>query len=257
MTAADLERYVYQDDAPLSDPPGVHHRRVPRYDLAAGIPICGFTGVNGAGKTLLAVQSAICDMARGRTVYSTVPIASMWGRSLPIRSMRELLEIRDATVLLDEISVMFSSRASASLPGEFVTFLQVLRHHGITVRWTAPAWSRAELLVREVTQGLINVAPLGRRANGTPWPTPRLVMAAMLDTSQGKVDEQPTVVRRRRIAVPRRLDAWGAYDTLADVRMFTGRSVSGRCPDCGGTREVPKCSAGRHDVLGMPFFSQL
>jgi Zonular occludens toxin (Zot) len=229
-------------------------RRRPKSDLVAGVPVAGFTGINGAGKTLLAVQSAICDLAAGRRVLSTVPIRSRWGDSEPLLSLRQLLELRDATVLLDEVAVIFSSRTTSSLPPEVVAFLQTLRHRGLTVRWTAPDWGRADILLRGVTQALVNVRPVLRVSDGTLWPRPILVAAGVLDTSTGKVDETPTRVLRRRFARPRRLEAWGAYDTHADTPMLGRFTEGGTCPDCGGSRERPKHSEARHAELGLPWY---
>jgi hypothetical protein len=224
-------------------------------DLAIGVPVCGFTGINGAGKTLLAVQSAIADMARGRVVYSTVPISSPWGDSLPIVSLGHLLTLRDVTILLDDISVIFSSRTTQSLPGEIVTLLQTLRHHDLKVLWTAPQWMRADTMIRGVTQGLVNVVPWFRvRDPETPWPRPRIVGAGLLDTSTGKQDATPDKVLRRRFVIPSRLAAWGAYDTRADTPVLGHRNVGGVCVDCYGSRERPKHNRERHELLGIPFF---
>lgn len=226
--------------------------RRPLIDVAAGIPICGITGVNGAGKTTLAVESALVAMRAGRTVYSTVQITSPWGDSRPITGLRELLELRDAVLLFDEVATLFSSRSSQSLPPEFDVLLQTLRHKGLSVIWTAPAWMRADNRLREVTQALVSVSPLLRRHDGTLWPRPRLLMVGTLDTSEGAVDSAPTRVLRRRFVVPSRLAAWGTFDTHADAPTL-GRRVGGKCPDCGGSRPLPKCDASRHSELGLPW----
>ena len=229
--------------------------RFRRRDMALGAPIAGFTGVNGAGKTLLAVQSAISDMAHGRVVYSTVPIRSRWGDSRPIRSLRELLTLEDCTILLDEVSVIFSSRSSQSLPAEIVALLQTLRHKRITVRWSAPAWMRCDNLLREVTQALVNVVPLARKKGpGVLWPAPRIVLAGVLDTSSGKTDAMPTRVLRRGFFIPSRTEAWGAFDTLADTPLLGRHLQGGRCVDCGGSIDTPKHTAARHEALGLPWF---
>lgn len=227
----------------------------PIKDIAAGVPVVGFTGVNGAGKTLAAVHSAIADMQKGRRVYSTVPIRSPFGNSEPVRSLRQLLELEHATILLDEVSVIFSSRSSQSLPAEVVALIQTLRHRDLTVRWTAPAWARCDNLLREVTQGVVNVIPLLRVSDGTPWPRPRLMLAGLMDTSSGKTDETPTKVLRRRIYQPRRMEAWGAYDTHADTPMLGRHLQSGICVDCGGSQDRPKHSEKRHEELGIPYYA--
>lgn len=228
--------------------------------ISEGVPICGYTGVNGAGKTLLAVQDAIVDMRRGREVYSTVNIRAPregggFYQSQPIRSLRQLLELENCTVLLDEVSVIFSSRSSQSLPAEVVALLQTLRHKRVTVRWTAPAWMRCDNLLREVTQGVVNVVPFIRRRSATdPWPRPLIVMAALLDTTTGKSDAVPTKVLRRGVGVLSRLDAFGSYDTHADTPLLGRHLQPGACVDCGGSIERPKHSQARHEALGLPWY---
>ncbi|HMF58839.1 MAG TPA: hypothetical protein VK595_00625 [Vicinamibacterales bacterium] len=229
--------------------------RSPGKDVLEGVPIAGVTGVNGAGKTLLAANCAIARMARGETVYSSVPIVSQWGNSLPIKSMRQLLHLRDATILLDEVSVIFSSRSSQSLPADIVGLLQTLRHKNLRVIWTAPSWMRCDNLLREVTQGVVSVLPLLRHTDArNPWPRPRLMLASLLDTSTGKTDAVPDKVLRRRLFVPRRMAAFGTYDTHADTPLFGRYLQGGKCVDCGGTQETPKHTPERHAKLGIPWY---
>jgi hypothetical protein len=224
-------------------------------DMAAGVPICGFTGINGAGKTTLAVESALARMERGRTVYSTVEIKSEWGNSKPILSLEQLLTIEDATLLFDDVAVIFSSRSTSSLPSPVVTLLQTLRHKNLDVIWTAPAWMRCDNLLREVTQGLVNVIPLLRKhERDNPWPRPRLIMAGLLDTSTGVVDATPTKILRRRVYLPRLLHSWGTFDSQADTPMLGRPLQLGVCISCYGTQDRPKHSRARHDALGIPFY---
>ncbi len=225
------------------------------YDPARGVPIAGFTGPNGAGKTALAVQSALSDMQRGRPVYSTVPIESAFGVSRPIPSLSALLDVEPgSTVLLDEVSSIFSSRTGSTLPPEFDTFIGTARHSKIALRWTSPAWMRAENRLREVTQGLVAVTPFLRRPDpeGSLWPRTVLAQVAVLDCVGVKTDADPEVVRRRRFVRLRSLAAWGAYDTHAPVASLINTALFGNCPDCGGSRTRPKCDGTRHHDLGLP-----
>lgn|GEM_PF-4373490 len=230
--------------------------RFPRYrSIVRDAPVVAYTGANGAGKTLVAVSDACDDMVRGRRVISTVDIESPWGRSEPLRSLRQLLEIRDATVLIDEISAVFSSRATGHLPDDVVTFLQSMRHQKVTLRWTAPAFARADILVREVTQVCVPVFPVGRRrVPGSFWPRPLLIGASALDVTTLPVDKVPEKVVRgsRRLWVPTRLPGWAKYDTHADVSRIGWQRAGGRCLDCGGARPVEKCSVERHADMGIP-----
>lgn len=229
-------------------------RMMPPQPISVGVPIVGYVGVNGAGKTLLAASAVARDLWDGRTVYSTVPVVLPWGRTLPITSLRQLLELSGVTIFLDEVSVIFSSRSSQSLPNEIVTMLQTVRHKKNTIIWTAPAWMRCDNLLREVTQGVVNVTPLWRKGvKHDPWPVPRAVMAVLLDTSQGKADSMPDKRLRTRFALPRRQAAFGAYDTHADTPLLGKHVHSAVCVDCGGSESRPRHSKARHDALGLPW----
>lgn len=225
--------------------------------MLEGVPIVGVTGVNGTGKTLLAVTAAVAELRAGRRVYSTVPVRDpLTGRrSTPITSLGQLLRIRGSLILLDEVATILPGGVAAPLPSEVRVMLGTLRHSGNTVIWTAPAWMRAHVELREITQASAALFPIGtRRVAGSPWPHPLLVGAWLLDTRSGKTDDTPSRVLRRRIYVPKRLAGWGAYDTFADTPLLGRHLAGGRCPDCGGAREVPKHSPDRHAELGLPWY---
>ncbi|QEO10009.1 hypothetical protein FLP23_08330 [Protaetiibacter larvae] len=222
-----------------------------------GVPVVGVTGVNGCGKTLLAVSAAVAALRSGRPVFSTVPVldAATGRRSAPITSLGQLLRIRGSLILLDEVTTILPGGNAAPLPSEIRVMLGTLRHAGNTVIWTAPAWMRAHVELREVTQASAALFPmLSRRRADNPWPSPVFVGAALLDTRSGKTDEAPTRVLRRRVYLPRRLIGWGAYDTHADTPLLGRHLTGGRCPDCGGSRDTPKHTAERHAELGLPWY---
>lgn len=226
------------------------HRRF--RSLIKNCPVVGFTGANGAGKTLVAVSEAIQDLRVGRRVVSTVPINYRGLRSEPLLSYRQLLDLENCTLLVDEVSVVFSSRATGEMPQDVVTFLQTMRHQDVTLRWTAPSWKRADLLVREVTQAVVGVHGLARyTVKGEFWPKPRLVLCGMLETVSIATDDDPEKIIGRRIWAPKRLPGWGAYDSMADVERLGGHAQDRRCLDCGGTKRPEPCSPERHQKLGI------
>lgn len=233
---------------------GVDYRlkRLQRYrPILRSVPIAGITGPNGGGKTLFMVAEALSDMATGRPVYSTVPIELGPYRSIPIRSLSQLVDLRDATVCLDEIVSIFpSSAATTTLPAEVQVLLNTARHRGITLRWSAPDWMRAQIMLRSVTQAAVSVNPVGKRSRGL-WPEPLWSAITVWDARSGRVDSVPERRLRRRVLLPRRSPAWGAYDTLADAPVIGHPDTGGICVDCGGTRARPKCSTARHVELGI------
>lgn len=220
--------------------------------IVSDAPVVGFVGPNGAGKTLVAVSEALRDLSVGRRVVSTVPVVSPWGSSEPLRSLRQLLDLEDTTVLIDEVSVVFSSRATNGLPDEVVTFLQSMRHQRVTMRWTAPAWARCDVILRETTQVVVNVHPLLKFTRpGSFWPTPRLVLCGAMDTTSVGTDKDPDRVMRRRVYRPTSLPGWGAYDSEHQVsRIGWGRPQSA-CVDCGGKTPAIVCTPARHVELGI------
>lgn len=237
---------------------GARRRRARRArPFFAHVPIVGVTGPNGAGKTVLAAHDAICDMLNGRRVLSTVGIRYVTEdgevlESEPLVSLSQLVQVRDCTVLLDEVATIFPSSTSASgLPAEVLVLLQTARHRGVTVRWTAPAWLRAQKVLREVTQAAVSVNPVGRRTRDL-WPEPLFSAVTVWDARSGKVDGTPERVLKRRFLLLRRALSWGAFDTHADTPVIGYPDSGGVCVDCGGARPRAKCSPRRHAALGLP-----
>lgn len=223
----------------------------------------GVTGLNGVGKTLIAVGIAIEFMLDGGVVYSTVQIDYTHPKtrkvysSKPITSLGQLLNIRGCLVLLDEVATTFPSDNSQSLPQALHLFLQVMRHRHITVIWTGPTWKRAHIKLREATHAQLNVATLIKSLDrDNPWPRPVVIMAGLMDSAGVPVDADPTRVLRRRLYLPKTLASWGAYDTHADTPLIGFNGLTGTCPDCGGSMLRPKHDRARHDALGIPFYDE-
>ncbi|OIQ93159.1 zonular occludens toxin (Zot) [mine drainage metagenome] len=216
-------------------------------------PIVGFIGANGYGKTLVAVTECIRYMRLGVPVYSTVPITSEWGDSLPLTGRSQLLGLRNCVVLLDEVEVIFSSRTTASLPPDVTIFLHTLRHRGVILLWTAPAWKRADVLIREVTQVVVGLDAVAKyTVDGKFWPTPRFVFVTSMDCTSVGADDQPERTLRRRFYRLKGLSGWGAYDSEADTPRLGWPDEGGRCVDCGGRITPARCTPERHVELGLP-----
>lgn len=223
----------------------------------AGVPVVGICGVNGAGKTLLVADIVADHLREGRKVYSTVEVITPHGRTIPILSLEQILRISNAVVVLDEVGATFPSGSSLTLPLELSIFLQIMRHRDLYVYWTAPSWASANILLRRATQGVINVSPLLRYTTGdSPWRTPRLILAGLMDCTDVKENEDPKRILRRRVYRPKKLAAWGCYDTHADTPVIGHYAVGGRCAGCGGMEPTPKHSRERHEALGIPYYDE-
>ncbi len=222
--------------------------------LLGNVPIAGVTGANGGGKSLVLVAEALFDLAHGRDVWSTVDVVLGDLRSRRIESLSQLLAVHNATVVLDEIATILPSGSAQSLPAEIRVLVQAARHRNVTLRWSAPAWGRAVIDLRQVTQAVVNVQPMGRRnvfKRAELWPEPLCSFVRVWDTIGVKLDSTPDKILRRRLLRLRACPSWGAYDTHADVPFVGFPDSSGVCIDCGGSRTRPKCSDDRHGLLGL------
>lgn len=232
--------------------------------------IVAYVGPNGSGKSLHAVHDTLPTLEAGRPVLSTIRLLDytnprdcedddcpyddhpehgqahpLW---LPFRTWDDLLEARSCDVLMDEVAGVASARQSMGLPAPVETFLQKLRKRDLRLRWTAPAWARADLVIRECTQAAVVCSGhFARRAAGREWSTAtvfktRLLDARVLDdlTSGVITSTRALNVSWTRLSA---LDGRDAYRTLGDV-MSLPVVEGGRCVSCGGRRSVPACSCG-------------
>jgi hypothetical protein len=179
---------------------------------------------------------------------------------VPLRTYPQLLDWRDGDVLFDEVVGLAHSRDFKSMPGEVASLLQQLRRRGIVLRWTAPAWGRADTILREVTQAVtLCMGTFPERAKVKPGEAPRLwgerrvfywrtFDALLMDEFEARraVNVEPEVwqwfVRPGR-------DAGSAYWTLDTVSGLTTHDAGGLCLTCNGKRFVPKCSCPDHSKI--------
>jgi hypothetical protein len=142
------------------------------------LPIHGFVGPNGAGKSLLLAQQTLptlkgiqwsCDnpdhlhTAEGitsgtRRVLSTMAFITPSGRPhplyVPLTDYSQILSAEHVDLILDEVGGAVASSTGADIPIGVKASLQELRRREVVCRWTAPSWSRASKVLREVSQGV-------------------------------------------------------------------------------------------------------
>lgn len=241
--------------------------------------IRAYVGANGNGKSLAMVNDILPSLDAGRPVLSNVRLLDFRNprpcddpscRSdnhsrhmaahplyVPLLDYSQLLEWRHGDVLLDEVTGIASSRESSSLPVQVVNLLVQLRRRDVTLSWTAPAWARADKVLREVSQSVVHCRgflPTTRSTDdGTrTWKDRRLFWWRAYDANsfedftQGKREKlRPSPVQLFwRPGSP----AERAYDTLDAVSALGWAMESGLCIACGGRRSVPRCSCEGHDA---------
>jgi len=176
---------------------------------------------------------------------------------VPWTSYQQLIEWRDGDVLADEITGFASSREIKNMPPQVANYLVQLRRRNVVLRWTTPAWGRADTIIREVSQAVtLCVGQIPKRRPAEPGEAPRLwrdnraFMVRTYDPQQ--FDE--VEARRLEHAKPG-VWAWywrpgalaeGAYDTLDAVTALGWANAAGMCIDCGGQRKTPGCSCPDH-----------
>lgn len=226
-------------------------------------PIMAYVGPNGGGKSAAMVKDSLPSLAAGRRVLSTVRLLDpLTGEPHEhyeaFTDWDQLLDARDCDVLMDEMVGIAGARESQRLDVRVQNILVQLRRRNVVLRWSAPAWLRADKIVREVTQAVTEcrgyyadkqLAAQGNQAVQL-WAPKRLFAFRTYDTLDF---EEWTAGRRDR--TPAGITEWfkgpgslvfKSYDTLDAVERVQGADEGGRCTGCGGAAPRPKpCSCPR------------
>ncbi|AAL91701.1 hypothetical protein phiB5_08 [Propionibacterium phage B5] len=241
-------------------------------DLRRRFGIVGYVGSNGSGKSLMAVLDTMPTLEAGRQVLSTVRLLDwenprpcddpgcdlpghpdhlaahpLW---VPLRELSQMLDFEGGDILLDEVTGVASSRESMSLPPQIANMLVQLRRRDVVLRWTTPAWSRADLIIRETTQAVVLCrGAMSKTLPGRVWPSHRLIMSRVVSAADatalsagGQTAGRVSSLARSVIRLEQ-CPAIQAYDTLDRV-LSVPVAEGGRCVVCGGRRSVPGCSCG-------------
>lgn len=224
--------------------------------------IRAYVGANGSGKSLAAVHDLLASLAHGRTVLSTVPLLDpTTGKPHPnyvrLTDWDQLLTAEHCDVLFDEVLGIANSRTSQGMPVQVQNLLNQLRKRDITLSWTAPAWNRADVIIREVTQA-VTVArgffpkdfEAGEGAEVKAWRSKRLFRwvtydAADFATWSDSKEDKLLPIKKAWFWGPGS-EAFSSYDTLGAVERVGEVLDSGRCAHCGGTRRPKPCKCDDH-----------
>lgn len=240
--------------------------------------IRAYVGGNGHGKSLAMVHDTLPSLAAGRRVLSTVRLldwqnprpceddSCLWPEHpdhgaahplwVPFTEWGQFLAFRDGDVLLDEVAGVASSRESSSLPFQVARDLQQLRRRNVVLSWTAPAWTRADRIIRECTQLVVECrGRMSRTVTDSDlqlaWPDRRLFRWTGFDAvafdawTQGTKD-RAEVLNGEWFWRSGTTEAERAYSTRDHVASLGWAGAAGICLGCGGRRAVPRCSCPGH-----------
>lgn len=243
-------------------------------------PIHAYVGANGGGKSCAMVWDTLPSLEAGRPVLSTVrlldyqnprpcddPLCDHAEHQLGVevthlaahpayvalREWGQLMEATKCDVLLDEVTGVASSRESAGLPPAVANKLVQLRRSDVVVRWSAPAWARADKIIRETSQSVtycVGRMPVTSTDGERQWRNRRLFFwktydaAAFEDFTAGKREQLRAEVSD--VHWGPKSPAFAAYDTLDAVSTVGTVTETGKCYQCGGRRRVPECRCDGH-----------
>lgn len=150
-------------------------------------PITAYVGVNGSGKTLSAIAFALEDQRRtGRPLVTNVGgLAADHHYIEGVDVLPDLMSVLGTcNVVLDEAGAMFASRDTGRNKA-FEKSVQQLRKYDARLLWTAPAFARADKILREVTfTAILCQSVYKRRTKGVAWPSTRIVLQKSFDVSR-------------------------------------------------------------------------
>ena len=212
-------------------------------------PITAYLGVNGSGKSLSAIAFALRDQERkGRPLITNM--VGLSGDHFHVDGVDELPDLMrqiagsyvsakhgrplGMNIVLDEAGAMFSSRDAGPQKKAFEKTVQQLRKYRARLLWTAPTFSRADKILREVTFTAVLCTPMVKRAvPDDPWPSTRLIFqksfdVSRLDTSSTSMNKNAKATGFGFVRTGRWQDAFDSFAT-ADGSMRT-ETTSGVVP---------------------------
>lgn len=235
------------------------------------VPIMGYIGTSGHGKSASMVRDTLPSLAMGRPILSTVEILDAWTGNphplyIPFRSFQQLEQIRGADVLMDEITGIMDSHDSA-MPPEVRRRLPQMRRSGNFVRWSGIDWDNSNRRLRQMTQAVTickglfpDRSALKAAEDGSIalWAPNRAFMLKTFDAQKmmkaedaQRVSGEATNQAKKRATTKRprvlALEWWRGSTSLAFRSYNTMGEVLGvnaRCPDCNGRIPDVVCKGG-------------
>lgn len=258
---------------------GRHKRAV---TLRRSYPIAAFVGPNGGGKTLAMIVTSQptregirwkCEnpdhrhtsagITEGwRRMLSTVPILDGAGKPHPLydafTDFQQLVDVEHSDVYMDEVTSVASSRESQRMDARVLNKLMQLRKADAMLFWTAPNWARADKVMREVTQIVVECRGYFAQKTDMSQPDVTRIWAPKLVFKWRTFDamefEEWSATKRDKLDALNvqwfkgpGSEAFTAYDTLGSVSMVASITPEDTCTVCEGrvSRHACRCNDRR------------
>ncbi|MDO8341539.1 MAG: hypothetical protein Q7T59_06215 [Candidatus Woesebacteria bacterium] len=219
------------------------------------VPILGFVGLNGQGKSYNAVRSILPAIAEGAPVLSTVALLDPHtGNDHPqytrLNSWQQLLDFKQGVCLLDEVTGIMDAR-DQGMPKPVRRHVHQARRAGVLFRWTGIDWDNTDKRMRQITSAVVRCRgymPVPGQSKVSMWAPNRLFVFTTFDAQTLTASEDSRMFtessqKRRKAKVLGREIVWGpgspafqCYNTLDSVAW-----VDNSCPECGGKPMEKTC----------------
>lgn len=235
------------------------------------VPICGYIGGSGHGKSLTMVRDTLPTLLSGGKVLGTVTLLDPFtGNPHPnfvqLEHWDQLMTFRDGDLLLDEVTGIMDSR-DQGMPKHVRRHLPQMRRSRVKVRWSGIDFDNLERRLRQLTQAVVRCRghmPIRQGAGEVAlWAPNRAFVLTTFDAQTIKTAEESTMFteeasKKRKAKVLHREIYMGsnpftgkkhlalsAYDTMAPVSW-----VDNSCPICKLKITERYCKG--HDDFGAP-----
>jgi len=198
-----------------------------------------FTGLPGAGKSLKLAKTIINVLYRNRRWYKITGVKRILYTNLAMSDvvmqefsgfihnwtdLRELVVLKDADIVIDEIATYFDSRNWENLSLEVRRWLSQHRKFGIEIYGTAQDFAQADKSFRRLTSDLLYLTKLiGSRDISPTAPNPKYIWGVVLVQTLDPTiyDEQKS--KFGNTGIPKFMfiskEATKIFDTRAEVKM--------------------------------------
>lgn len=218
------------------------------------VPICGYIGGSGHGKSLTMVRDTLPTLFGGGKVLGTVTLldphtGNPHPNFIQLEHWSQLMDFRDGDLLLDEVTGVMDSR-DQGMPKPVRRHLPQMRRSGVRVRWSGIDFDNLERRLRQLTQAVVRCRghlPIRQGQEVAMWAPNRAFVLTTFDAQTIKTADESSMfteeaTKKRKAKVLHREIFFGSnpftgsrhialrsYDTMAPVSW-----VDNSCPVCGG-----------------------